>query len=99
MPDLRVTRDGMAHMAKDKLSTAQLGRAIDLASAGDWEGAHRIVQSDENGDIANWIHAVLHRIEGDLDNARYWYRQALRPYDPSLSAEQELLIIRLQLGG
>jgi hypothetical protein len=53
-------------------------RAIDLAAAGSWDEAHAIVQRDEADPTAAWIHAVLHKIEGDLGNARYWYRRAGR---------------------
>ena len=53
----------------------QLLKAIDLTLAGQWDAAHRIVQEDD-GEAAAWIHAVLHKIEGDLDNSRYWYRRA-----------------------
>jgi hypothetical protein len=49
------------------------------AGRGDWEAAHDAVRLDESPDAA-WVHAHLHRIEGDLDNARYWYGQAGRPY-------------------
>ncbi len=52
--------------------------AIELAIAGDWEGAHGIVQQDEADRTATWIHAVLHKIEGDPGNARYWYERAGR---------------------
>lgn len=45
---------------------------------GDWEGAHRIAQGIESSD-ASWVHAHLHRKEGDLDNARYWYRRTGKP--------------------
>jgi hypothetical protein len=44
----------------------------------DRDRAHRIVM-DEGGKDCAWVHAHLHRSEGDLDNARYWYRQAQRP--------------------
>ena len=44
---------------------------------GEWEAAHQIAQDDESAEGA-WVHAWLHRIEGDLANARYWYRQAQR---------------------
>jgi len=43
-----------------------------------WDKAHRIVM-DEAGKDCAWVHAHLHRVEGDLANARYWYRQAGRP--------------------
>jgi hypothetical protein len=48
------------------------------AARGEWDEAHRIVMSAKSRDAA-WVHAWLHRQEGDLDNARYWYRQAKRP--------------------
>ncbi len=44
---------------------------------GEWEAAHQIAQDDTSAEGA-WVHAWLHRIEGDLDNARYWYRRAQR---------------------
>lgn len=44
---------------------------------GDWDAAHRVAQDIESDDGA-WIHAYLHRKEGDLGNAGYWYRRARR---------------------
>ncbi len=52
--------------------------ALKLAAAGDWDGAHGIVQDDPSPEAA-WVHAHLHRVEGDLGNAGYWYRRAGRP--------------------
>ena len=49
--------------------------ALWWAGKGDWNKAHQIVQ-DESGAEAAWVHAYLHRAEGDLANAGYWYRQA-----------------------
>lgn len=43
---------------------------------GDWERAHGCVQADEADPVSAWIHAYLHRKEGDLANAAYWYRRA-----------------------
>ena len=43
-----------------------------------WDAAHRIVMEEADENCA-WVHAHLHRVEGDLDNARYWYRRAGRP--------------------
>ncbi|WP_022947217.1 hypothetical protein [Methylohalobius crimeensis] len=50
-------------------------KALDLAKAGDWDTAHKMVQphSDKQSCL---IHGYLHRVEGDLSNARYWYRRA-----------------------
>jgi len=56
--------------------TDHLLQAIDLATTGQWDAAHRIVQQYDTDPVASWIHAVLHKIEGDLDNSRYWYRRA-----------------------
>jgi hypothetical protein len=50
--------------------------AIDLATAGQWHEAHQVVQQYESDPSAAWIHAVLHKIEGDLGNSHYWYRRA-----------------------
>ena len=47
------------------------------AAKGEWDRAHRIVQDEDSADGA-WVHAYLHRVEGDLANASYWYRQAGR---------------------
>ena len=57
--------------------------------AGDWQAAHEIVQRDEESPLACWAHGIVHVMEGDLPNARYWYGQAKRafPRQPSASAE------------
>ena len=45
---------------------------------GDWTRAHEIAQDDPSVDAA-WVHAHLHRVEGDMANAGYWYRRAAHP--------------------
>lgn len=45
---------------------------------GDWEAAHTCAQNDESA-AGSWVHAYLHRKEGDLGNAGYWYARAGRP--------------------
>jgi hypothetical protein len=54
---------------------APLLRALWLGLRGEWTSAHEIVQA-EGGAEAAWVHAWLHRIEGDAANAAYWYRRA-----------------------
>ena len=76
---------------------ATLRGALDRALAGDWQAAHAVVQEHEDDATANWIHAVCHRMEGDLANARYWYRRIGRPYREALPAEDELREIRAAL--
>jgi hypothetical protein len=76
-----------------------LREAVDKALAGDWQAAHRIVQEHEEDATANWIHAVCHRMEGDLANAHYWYRRIGREYREDLATEAELLQIKAALSG
>ncbi len=56
-----------------------------------WDEAHRIVMNEGGKDCA-WVHAYLHRVEGDLDNARYWYRQAQRSVPASSLADEWIKI-------
>ena len=57
-----------------------------------WNSAHRTAQSIKN-ELGAWIHAYLHRIEGDLENANYWYRRANRPLSQNtLKDEAEEII-------
>jgi len=51
--------------------------ALWRAAKGDWDGAHGLAQQGSGADSA-WVHAYLHRVEGDLGNAAYWYRRAAR---------------------
>jgi hypothetical protein len=76
------------------MTVTDLTQAVDLALAGDWKRAHGIVQEDETDPTAAWIHAVIHKIEGDLENARYWYRRAGRRADDGRDSQDELLEIR-----
>ncbi|UPK24319.1 hypothetical protein [Bradyrhizobium sp. 195] len=65
------------------------------AAKGDWDRAHKIVQ-DESSREAAWVHAYLHRVEGDLGNAGYWYRQAGQvAAKDSLEAEWERMVSAL----
>ena len=64
----------VTHRAPPKAVSAAL-QALWWAKKGEWDKAHRIVM-DEHSDEAAWVHAYLHRVEGDLGNAGYWYRQA-----------------------
>jgi hypothetical protein len=74
-----------------------LTRAVDLAIAGDWDAAHKIVQQDEQDATSCWIHAVLHKIEGDADNSRYWYRRTSQSYEAYADPKAELAAIKAAL--
>jgi hypothetical protein len=75
----------------------KLLEAVDLAVAGQWSAAHEIVQQYETDAAAAWIHAVLHKIEGDHDNSRYWYRRAGKLEHVSDETRAELAQIRKEV--
>lgn len=75
----------------------ELLRAVELALAGEWDAAHNLVQKYEGDATAAWIHAVLHKQEGDLGNARYWYHHADRINQINAEPGAELEKIRLEL--
>jgi hypothetical protein len=69
--------------------------ALWWAAKGDWDQAHKIVQDEDTRDAA-WVHAYLHRVEGDLGNAAYWYRRAEKAEaSGSLQAEWETMLSAL----
>jgi hypothetical protein len=73
-------------------------RAVDLALASDWENAHQIVQKYEGDPLACWLHAVLHKIEGDESNSRYWYRRSSQAFEAYREPMAELGAIKAALG-
>ncbi len=69
--------------------------ALWWARKGDWDKAHKIVM-DESGRDAAWVHAYLHRVEGDTGNAAYWYREAKQPVAAgTLDREWEAIVAAL----
>ena len=74
-----------------------LRQAVALLARGDWRGAHRIVQEDEESRLACWAHGIVHLMEGDVANARYWYRSAGRPLHADVSIEKEIAALSAQL--
>jgi len=77
--------------------TDELLRSIELALAGEWDAAHRLVQQFEDDATAAWIHAVLHKIEGDLSNSRYWYHRANQRNHLGDEPRSELTSIQAEL--
>ena len=70
-------------------------QALLLDASGDWDSSHRIAQSESSAD-GSWVHGYLHRKEGDLGNASYWYRSAGRSL-PKISLEEEWEYIAMNL--
>lgn len=70
----------------------QLLLALWYEARGDWEKAHNIAQDVSTND-GSWVHAYLHRREGDVGNASYWYHRAGRRFpDYSLEEEWEIIV-------
>lgn len=75
---------------------SKLARAVELLEAGAWQQAHAIVQEDKSV-LAAWLHGIVHTLEGDLDNARYWYRKADREFRGTEAVAEELAAARRSL--
>jgi hypothetical protein len=70
-------------------------RALWYDAKGDWEAAHAAAQADDGG-AGDWVHAYLHRKEGDASNAAYWYRRVRKPFfSGSLDAEWQEITVAL----
>jgi hypothetical protein len=78
----------------------ELLKALWWERKGDWTKAHEMAQDIDSTDAA-WVHAYLHRREGDLSNAGYWYRQAGSPvnHGPLDSEWKELATVLLERAG
>ena len=72
-------------------------RAVDLAAEGDWAEAHELAQRHEGDALADWLHAVLHKLEGDVGNSRYWYRRTPHTYEEFSDPAAELAAIGARL--
>jgi len=72
---------------------ASLTRALDLLATGAWQDAHEIVQK-ETSTTAAWLHGIVHILEGDLDNARYWYGKADREFPGAEAVQSEISAAR-----
>ena len=78
-------------------STTPMQRALWHGLRGDWQAAHELAQAQDDADGA-WVHAWLHRIEGDLANADYWYRRAQRTPRRDDTRTEGLAIARALIG-
>ena len=66
-----------------------LARAVRYLQQGDWEKAHELAQDDESP-LGCWAHGIVHVLEGDTPNARYWYGRAKRRFPPKFDAKAEI---------
>ena len=71
-------------------------QSLEAEQRGDWDKAHELIQSMVTAEAA-WVHAYLHRVEGDEFNAAYWYNRAARPVcTTSLATEWDALYNELK---
>src|SRR5712691_7055030 len=80
-----------------KLRATALSAALALREQGDWKAAHAIVQQDEESPLACWAHGIVHLMESDVPNARYWYREAGRAFPAKASIQDELRTLKESL--
>ncbi len=80
------------------LSASELAAALTALERGDWRAAHALVQRDEDSALACWAHGIVHLMEGDAANARYWYGEARRDFPGAHSIQAEIAALRLTLG-
>ena len=76
------------------LSRSELKQALKHLQASDWQAAHEIVQKDEDSPLACWAHGIVHLLEGDQPNARYWYAQAKRAFPAKPDSAAEIRALR-----
>ncbi len=79
-------------MSDESTEIQSLKHAVQFALQGEWHNAHLIAQ-DSNHQLAHWIHAVLHKIEGDEWNSRYWYKRTNKQYEDYADSTAELKAI------
>lgn len=95
--DLSTFRSSLAQ-ATPPAAAPPLLVALWHAAKGDWTKAHEIAQEDES-EAGSWVHAYLHRVEGDESNAGYWYRRAHKPHAATpLETEWEEIARALLVG-
>jgi hypothetical protein len=78
-----------------------LGQALSALwheAKGDWDRAHHLAQGQKDP-VGAWVHAYLHRVEGDLPNADHWYRRAEKPSSTAPVKQEWDEIASALLGG
>ena len=88
--------DGAMTTPNSPSASDPLARALEHLAAGAWQQAHEIVQP-EKSTLAAWLHGIVHILEGDLDNARGWYKRAERPFPRPETVQEEIAAARRAL--
>jgi len=78
------------------MASPSLRDALALLEARDWQAAHAIAQ-ESDAPLASWAHGIVHIVEGDESNARYWYAQARRPFPGMQALDAEIAALKSAL--
>jgi hypothetical protein len=78
------------------MEKAPLGKVVRYLETGEWKAAHLLVQKDASS-LGCWAHGIVHLIEGDLGNAKYWYRRAHRALPDGNTAIAEIAALKATL--
>lgn len=77
---------------------SDIGKAVRLLERGQWQAAHELVQDDDSP-LGCWAHGIVHLMEGDLANARYWYGRAGRDLQDPADTGGEIARLRARAAG
>ena len=83
----------MRHAPIAKEASTSIAKVVRHLEAGEWQSAHALVQKDATP-LGCWAHGLVHLIEGDLENAKYWYRRAHRPLPHGNTAAAEIAALK-----
>ena len=83
----------MRHVPIAKEASTSTAKVVRHLEAGEWQSAHALVQKDATP-LGCWAHGLVHLIEGDLANAKYWYRRAHRPLPHGNTAAAEIAALK-----
>ena len=78
------------------MEKAPIGKVVRYLETGEWKAAHLLVQKDASS-LGCWAHGIVHLIEGDLGNAKYWYRRAHRALHHENTANAEIAALKATL--
>ena len=70
-----------------------IAKVVRHLEAGEWKSAHALAQKDATP-LGYWAHGLVHLIEGDLENAKYWYRRAHRPLPHGNTVAAEIAALK-----
>ena len=93
---LRPTTKTVRQTPIPKSGHTSIEKAVRHLAAGEWKAAHELVQKDATS-LGCWAHGIVHLIEGDLENAKYWYRRAHRPVPHGNTAAAEIAALKASL--